>query len=179
MDSTRRGESVNLRQMARSRDPGDQLLRLTANAIAGDRDRCLAAGMDDYTTKPIDPDLMIEVIENNLPRQEIVPAALPEKSGSEIDLALASLKDRRLRVLLAEDNDFNQMVARKTLMDAGCTVDLASTGAAAVAAVARTTLMTWCSWIAKCLKWTASRQFAEFAKPNRNRRQAVDCPSSL
>jgi signal transduction histidine kinase/DNA-binding response OmpR family regulator len=43
------------------------IIAMTANAMAGDKDRCLAAGMDAYISKPLDSRALYAVIENMVP----------------------------------------------------------------------------------------------------------------
>ena len=42
---------------------------MTANAMEGDRERCLAAGMDDYISKPFRPDDLRARLQRFLPER--------------------------------------------------------------------------------------------------------------
>ncbi len=54
-----------------SADARPRIVAMTANAMAGDREMCLAAGMDDYITKPIRVDQLVEALNHVSARKGI------------------------------------------------------------------------------------------------------------
>ncbi len=66
------------------------IVAMTANAMVGDRDKCLEAGMDDYISKPINPDKLCAILkkwfreENDMMQQDSLRIDSKAPNGKEV-----------------------------------------------------------------------------------------------
>lgn len=66
------------------------IIALTANAMQGDRERCKAAGMDDYLSKPVKTDDLGRILQRWVPLSfsEDTPASAPQREMTKTDASI-------------------------------------------------------------------------------------------
>ncbi len=111
------------------------IILLTSFGTPGDISLARRMGCDGYLIKPVKESLLLDTIASVLSRK----AAPPGKETRSLYLPprRARVMFRNVRILLAEDNPINRKTALAILEKAGCAVDVAENGVAAVQALDR------------------------------------------
>jgi len=110
---------------------GATIMMLSSSGQHGETVRCRDLGIAHHLTKPVDQRDLLAAITRALARDQAARHTMPSS------MLPVDLPERRLRVLLAEDNAVNQRLAASLLERRGHKVAIAVNGREAVDAVAR------------------------------------------
>jgi CheY-like chemotaxis protein/HPt (histidine-containing phosphotransfer) domain-containing protein len=86
---------LRAREGARRHTP---IIAMTAGAMTGEREKCLAVGMDDYVTKPVTGEVLDAVLERwlrrgDVPRADAATSAPPQPADTDEEAIAARLRE--------------------------------------------------------------------------------------
>ena len=90
------------------------VIAMTANAMKGDREKCIAAGMDDYISKPVKPKGLMEMVQRWAGKKVIRPVVGMDRYPSDPELPVDL---RRLRGFTGGDKEFENEIIDLFLKD--------------------------------------------------------------
>src|SRR5262245_23613681 len=97
MDGFEATRAIRARESAEEHTP---IIAMTANAMAGDRERCIEAGMDGYLTKPVRQDELAAAVSRWLPARADEPA----HPAPEVEVMQGGAGRSGIRVLVDVDH---------------------------------------------------------------------------
>jgi len=102
------------------------IVAMTANALQGDREKCIAAGMDDYVSKPVHPEELSRVIDKIFAIKPAEPKAPPvdlqrmyELVGSDHSQAANELVNLFMTDISSNVNRLRAAIERKDVSEIG------------------------------------------------------------
>jgi two-component system sensor histidine kinase/response regulator len=103
-------------------DPKVPIIALTAYAMKGDRDRCLAAGMDDYIPKPVHPTTVAAALQKWLPPEveNSVRGEMPQgpmRTGPQLSLSSFVFDEAGLIERMMGDRELARSIVGTFLVD--------------------------------------------------------------
>ncbi len=92
-------------------DPNIPIIAMTANAMKGDKEKCLAVGMDDYISKPIDPEKLKDCLQTWVDSRRRVHSKVQEQSvESENSQSVIWDEDGFMKRIMNNENIANKLI---------------------------------------------------------------------